>query len=469
MARPGSTLSRRLPLVLAVLGLFVLLDLVLFGWLLFRSLSEREINEMIRETREEGENLVRSIEERAVRESGDLYTVIALEPKFESYLDSLIERGIVSSVKVLDETGGIVYSSSSQAEEVMLLPPPEVAERVGSPEQVEGRPPDAADAEVPHSSIYLDIADLGHLELVISQARLEGEVEALRRALFRQAATLGAVTLLLLLFGFLAIWGLLRRSRRLEEQAAEAERLAYIGTLASGLAHEIRNPLNSLNLNMQMLAEELAETGTELPAGGRLLGITRSEIHRLERLVTDFLSYARPRPLELEEVPAVEFLRQVEEIVGAEVERRGARLEIEGGADDAVRVDLERMKQLLMNLVQNALAATEGTGRPPLVTLASRRRGSRVVLEVRDNGAGIAEEDLARVFELFYSTRKGGTGLGLSVVDRIARAHGGRVEIDSEPERGTTVSIYLPAAEAEPAEAGAAVESSGSRGYPASA
>jgi signal transduction histidine kinase len=101
---------------------------------------------------------------------------------------------------------------------------------------------------------------------------------------------------------FLLVTSLLRRSQRLEEKAAESERMAYIGTLASGLAHEIRNPLNSVNLNMQMLEEELGETGGT-PTGTRLLSITRSEVGRLERLVTDFLSYAKPRTPDLEELP----------------------------------------------------------------------------------------------------------------------------------------------------------------------
>ena len=110
--------------------------------------------------------------------------------------------------------------------------------------------------------------------------------------------------MLLLISAYVVVWLVLRRSQRLEVQAAEAERLAYLGTLASGLAHEIRNPLNSLNLNMQMLEEEIDEHGSA-PTGKRLLSITRSELSRLERLVTDFLAYAKPRPLELEEVPAV--------------------------------------------------------------------------------------------------------------------------------------------------------------------
>jgi signal transduction histidine kinase len=101
------------------------------------------------------------------------------------------------------------------------------------------------------------------------------------------------------------------------------------------------------------------------------------------------------------------------------------------------------MGQLLLNLLQNAVAATEGSGRPPRLRLAAHRQGSRVVLEVADNGVGIATEDQRRIFELFFSKRKGGTGLGLAIVERIARAHGGVVEVRSAPGEGTAVRVAL--------------------------
>jgi signal transduction histidine kinase len=107
-------------------------------------------------------------------------------------------------------------------------------------------------------------------------------------------------------------------------------------------------------------------------------------------------------------------------------------------------VDPAQVRQLLLNLAQNALEATEGSGRPPAVRLRAERRGAAAVLAVEDNGVGIPPGELKRVFDLFYSTRKGGTGLGLAIVDRIARNHGGRVEVASTPGRGTTFSVVLP-------------------------
>jgi signal transduction histidine kinase len=243
----------------------------------------------------------------------------------------------------------------------------------------------------------------------------------------------------------------MRRAQRLEVQAAEAERMAYIGTLASGLAHEIRNPLNSLNLNMQMLEEEIVDSGSA-PTGKRLLSITRSELSRLERLVTDFLAYAKPRPLELEEIPAVLLLERVPEVLAGEIQKRRARVAVHDRSHGArVRVDLAQINQLLLNLAQNAFNAAEEAGRRPWLRLAAVRQGAAVLLEVSDNGVGMTAEEQERIFDLFYSTRKGGTGLGLAIAERIASAHGGRLGVRSAKGVGTTVSVELPATPPEPA------------------
>jgi signal transduction histidine kinase len=306
-------------------------------------------------------------------------------------------------------------------------------------------------AQVP--DVRVPIGDFGELQIGISAPVLATRIEVLRRELIQQAAVIGVISMVLLLTAYVGIWLLLRRSRRLEIQAAEAERMAYIGTLASGLAHEIRNPLNSLNLNMQMLEEELAENGGAAPLSKRLLGITRSELSRLERLATDFLAYAKPRPLELEEVPAARLLERVPQILEGEIQKRRAQVVVadrSGGA--RVRADLSQINQLLLNLVQNALLAAEEAGRLPVVRLTAHRQGPSVLLEVADNGTGIPVEEQAKIFDLFYSTRKGGTGLGLAIVDRIAHAHGGRMKVESTPGEGAVMTLELPAVD--PIEAG---------------
>jgi signal transduction histidine kinase len=456
----SSAVSRRFLVVSLVFGLFVLFDIALFGWLIFRSLSQREIERVLLETRAEAEALAKQIARRAERQGKDLYTAVAVERETQTYIDQILrQREIVRTVEIRDKAGVLVFQARSEttvpvlpgsAGEIPTPPPagldsPELRRSVDLGGNRQERTSEwASTFQVPE--IRVPIGDYGQLEIGLSAGELSRRIGVLREDLIRQTAVVAVISMVLLVAAYVIVWQLLRRSQRLELQAAEAERMAYIGTLASGLAHEIRNPLNSLNLNMQMLEEEIDEHGS-VPTGKRLLSITRSEISRLERLVTDFLAYAKPRPLELEEVPAAHLLQRVPEVLAGEIQKRGARVEVEdrsGGA--SVRVDPGQMTQLLLNLAQNSLAAAAEAGRRPLIRLSASRQGGSVLLEVEDNGVGIPPEEQARVFDLFYSTKKGGTGLGLAIVDRIARAHEGRALVRSTPGEGTTITVELPAA-----------------------
>jgi signal transduction histidine kinase len=441
--------SRRLLLASAVFGLFVLFDIALFGWLIFRSLSQREIERVLLETRAEAESLAQQIAKRAERQGKDLYTAVAVERETQTYIDSILrQRDIVRRVEIRDKKGVLVFQSVNQRNipirqegappvgGTLELPAPEMRQEIRTLDW-------SATYEVP--DVQVPIGDLGVLQIGISTPELAKRIEVLRGELIQQTAFVGGLSILLLITAFAGVWLLLRRAQMLEVQAAEAERMAYIGTLASGLAHEIRNPLNSLNLNMQMLEEEIDEHGSA-PTGKRLLSITRSEISRLERLVTDFLAYAKPRPLELEEIPAILLLERVPEVLAGEIQKRRARIDVhDRSAGARVRVDLAQMNQLLLNLAQNGLVAAAEADRTPIIELTAHRQGPWVQLRVADNGVGIPPEEQPRIFELFYSTRKGGTGLGLAIVDRIARAHGGSVSVESTPGNGTIMTIELPA------------------------
>lgn len=428
----------------------VVLDLALFGWLTFHSLSQREIEQVLLETRHEAEGIASRIEGRALNEGADLYTVIAVEHDTRTYIDDVAKQlGVVRSIRILDADGTLVYEAHSDVKRSLGDEPlPDLDQPQEVPENWhvdETRSESEYQVEQP-------IGDFGILRIGIDEEDLQARIADLRGELIGQASAIGAVTAVLLVAAIALMWGLLRRSHRLEQQAAEAERMAYIGTLASGLAHEIRNPLNSVSLNMQMLEEEMGEPGGEGAGrnGRRLLSITRSEIARLERLVTDFLSYARPRRLEMEEVEAAELLEQARELLAGEARSRGVSLEVEersGGA--TVRVDPGQIRQLILNLAQNALTAVEGAATPRVVLGCQLRDAwedgsAGVELSVRDNGSGMSREELERIFDVFYSTRKGGTGLGLAIVDRIVRRHGGTVEVESEPGVGTTVRVVLP-------------------------
>ncbi|RMH18555.1 MAG: GHKL domain-containing protein [Acidobacteria bacterium] len=440
MARRDSFLTaRRLLIGLIVFGLFVVFDIALFGYLIFDTLSQRELEKVFLETREDAAPVVRELEKQAEIHGQDLWVVMSVQVTQRYMASMLREHEIVRKVEVRDAQGVVVSQVSTESVPVGGEEPEDVPQ-VAPGDSLELNPESAAGLE----ELEIPIGDLGTLVLGLSREQLQRRVAVLRRDLIRRASLIGLVTVTLLLAAIAAIWWLLRRGRQLEEQALEAERMAYIGTLASGLAHEIRNPLNALNLNMQMLDEE-AQGGALGGSAGRLLAITQAEISRLERLVTDFLSYARPRALELEEVPAAELLEDVRSVLDSEIRARGAEVLVEDKSDGArVKVDRGQMRQLLLNLTQNALQATERLDRRPRVLLIARRQGSSVVLEVKDNGAGMSQETKDRMFDIFFSTRKGGTGLGLAIVERIARNHDGKLEVDSSPGQGTTVRLILP-------------------------
>ena len=208
--------------------------------------------------------------------------------------------------------------------------------------------------------------------------------------------------------------------REMLRRTLRAERLAAVGTLAAGLAHEVRNPLNSAQLQLSVL-ERRIERGNHEPAG--LLAVTRvvkDEIRRLDRLVSDFLAFAQPRPLELSRRPVNDLVESIVELVLPEAESHGVvtRVELDASAGE-VLVEPERMRQVLLNLVRNGIEAMPKGG-----TLTLRTRGpddlGNISVEVEDSGTGFAED--APVFDAFYTTKEGGTGLGLAIVHRIITA-----------------------------------------------
>ncbi|MEM9405276.1 MAG: ATP-binding protein, partial [Acidobacteriota bacterium] len=179
----------------------------------------------------------------------------------------------------------------------------------------------------------------------------------------------------------------------------------------------------------------------------RILQLTRSEIGRLERLVTDFLSFARPRSMEVETVEAAAPLRRAEQLLAARIRARGVELEVIDTAEgEQVEVDRGQIHQLLLNLIDNALEASLDGNAQPRIELEAESRGDRVLLSVGDNGRGMTPEQVERAFDVFFSERKGGTGLGLAIVQRIASDHRGRISIDSAPGEGTRVTLSLPRA-----------------------
>jgi signal transduction histidine kinase len=219
-----------------------------------------------------------------------------------------------------------------------------------------------------------------------------------------------------------------------------SERLAAVGTMAAGLAHEVRNPLNSASLQLTLLDRRLGrgEGAAEvLP----VVHVIKSEIDRLDRLVRDFLAFSQPRPLEAKAVPVDVLVDGVAGLIRPVAE--AARVEIATAVAvgaPAIAGDVERLKQVLLNLTRNALEAMQETGGH--LTLRARADGDAVELDVEDDGPGFSED--LPIFDAFFTTKEQGTGLGLPLVHRIVSDHGGTIRVESRPGR-TCFTLRLPA------------------------
>jgi signal transduction histidine kinase len=214
--------------------------------------------------------------------------------------------------------------------------------------------------------------------------------------------------------------------------------------MAAGLAHEVRNQLNSLQLHVQILEQELGERPSETGQGvlDRLHRLTRA-LDELDDFLSEFLRLAHPPPVVPETIALAPLLRELVTFLAPEFAARGVVLETDlaGGAEQA-RADAPQLKRAVLNLALNALAATPKGGR---VTIETRRREGSARIAVRDNGSGIAPDLVPHLFEPFVVGRPGGVGLGLPIASRIVEQHGGRIEVESELGRGSVFTVVLPA------------------------
>lgn len=228
--------------------------------------------------------------------------------------------------------------------------------------------------------------------------------------------------------------------------AARQEKLASLGTLAAGVAHEIRNPLTAINVRLHSLKKNFIPNSSE-QEDALVIG---HEIQRLERIVQEFLLFARPANPKLLTISADSLLARIQSLFGSQLEKTFIRLNLESVPDIWVRVDPHQIEQVLINLVQNAAESMEERG--GTITLRALRCTARlqgrarpvVMLEVSDTGKGIPSEVRKRMFDPFFTTKEEGTGLGLAIAARIVEKHGGSLECRSEVNRGTTFAILLP-------------------------
>ncbi len=228
------------------------------------------------------------------------------------------------------------------------------------------------------------------------------------------------------------------------EERIEDERMNSIRMLAAGVAHEIGNPLNSINIHLQLLERRLAKLAAT-PDTARLsesVGVCASEIRRLDDILKNFLDAIGPRTPDLSDVNLLQVVGEVLAIQREEMTNLGITVEMDLRADiPPVTGDFNQLKQVFFNILKNAMEAMDSGG---VITITPSVDDEFVSVSVRDTGAGMERDAVSRIFDPFFTTKAGGHGLGMMIVVRILRAHGAQIDVDSAPGSGTTVTLRFP-------------------------
>jgi len=228
----------------------------------------------------------------------------------------------------------------------------------------------------------------------------------------------------------------LKTQKEMDEYMAHKDKLIMLGEFSAGIAHEIKNPLTSIKMLMQTAKERRD------PLCREDFEVIDAEINRIDRIVADFLTFARPTPSEHVAADLNGILQEVVLLIKTNIEQSGIRLETELSEDiPKVQVSPDGMKQVFLNVVLNAIQAMEQGG---TLSIGSHAGDETVVISIADTGPGISDDSLKHIFDPFFTTRKDGTGMGLAITDRIIREHSGHIEVETSLGMGTVMSIIIP-------------------------
>ncbi len=245
---------------------------------------------------------------------------------------------------------------------------------------------------------------------------------------------------------FAVILADITREKQSTEARIESERTSSILLLAAGVAHELGNPLNSLTIHLQLIERRLKKLKSAKDRDSAALAdsirVCQDEVRRLDGIISNFLEAIRPRPPDLVETNLAEVLDEVLHFQQQELADRGITVEAETPADlPVIMADRNQLKQVFFNVIKNAMEAMQPGGS---LRIKTRVDDDNVYLLCGDSGSGIKQEDLSRLFQPYHTTKVGGTGLGLMIVQRIMREHGGQVGIESKEGVGTVVTLQFP-------------------------
>lgn len=240
------------------------------------------------------------------------------------------------------------------------------------------------------------------------------------------------------------------REKLSTEERIESEKLSSLLNLASGVAHEIGNPLNSINIHLQLAMRRLKKLAEKLPGDGLIEGVRESveicssEVSRLDSIIENFLKALRPMRPDMADCDPIKPLAETLKTLDAELENLGISVAVNVDAPlPTVYADANLLKQLYFNILHNAMEAMDAGGD---ITVRALADDDFVKISFADTGCGIDEEGMSKLFQPYYTTKTDGHGLGMTIIQAIVRAHGGKIDVESGPDRGTTITVSFPRA-----------------------
>jgi signal transduction histidine kinase len=295
-------------------------------------------------------------------------------------------------------------------------------------------------------AITVNGSELGFLQIGLSLKPIEAAWQRSLRSMIAFGVAVLAVGILGMATIFYTQQTHLKKIGALEAEISRQERLSELGNLAATVAHEIRNPLNSVSMGLQRLKAEFTPT-QDADDYARFLKLMQEEVHRLNSIVEQFLSLARPLQLKRENIAVAPYLKELTALITAEANSSRVSVDLNIPGDlPPLHADRNYLKQLLLNLILNGMQAMPKGG---TLSIAARAVKGRLELTVADQGAGIEPAAVKKIFEPYFTTKTNGSGLGLAIARRIAEAHGGNIAVESEPSRGCRFHVMLPLGTAE--------------------
>ena len=378
----------------------------------------------------------------AVHANADYILNFRKEIDVQKQIDELGHQSGIESIALLDNNRKILAHTDSRLVNQTDETPLRI--EVGSKTQPVARVVQESDGGRRYDilkAITVNGSSLGYLKIGLSLKPMEAAWQQSLHSMIVFGLAVLAVGILGMATIFYTQQSHLKKIGSLEAEISRQERLSELGNLAATVAHEIRNPLNSVSMGLQRLKAEFTPT-RDADDYARFLKLMQEEVQRLNAIVEQFLSLARPLHLNREAIALAPYLNELAALITPEANASRVSVELKVPGDlPPVHADRNYLKQLLLNLVLNGIQAMPDGG---TLSIAARTVKDRLELTVADQGTGIKAAVLKKIFEPYFTTKNNGSGLGLSVARRIAEAHGGTITVESEASRGSRFRVLLP-------------------------